>query len=59
MPWALFESEFLIIRRMSFLEKWQLTNEFYEFYGNTLFFRVEDFTIFLKSTLHLLKTLLL
>ena len=27
-PWALFESRFLIIWRMSFLEKWQLANEF-------------------------------
>ena len=27
-PWALFESWFLIIWRMSFLEKWQLANEF-------------------------------
>ena len=28
MPWALFESEFLIIWRIYFLEKWQLANEF-------------------------------
>ena len=28
MSWALFESEFLIIWRMSFLENWQLGNKF-------------------------------
>ena len=28
MSWALFESEFLIILRMSLLEKWQLANKF-------------------------------
>ena len=28
MPWALFEPEFLIIWRMSFLEKWHLANKF-------------------------------
>ena len=64
-PWALFQSGFLIIWRISFLEKWQLANKFsvskVNCDGNTLPSvckkRVDDFTIFFKSAMYLLKTL--
>ena len=64
MPWALFESEFLIIWRMSFLEKWQLANKLsiskVDCDGNTLLStkkRVADLTFKKKeSTMYLLKT---
>ena len=58
MEWALFESEFLIIWRISFLEKWQLADKFsvskFDCDGNTLLFAKKELKIS-----HLLKTLLL
>ena len=63
MSWALFESEFLTIWRMSFLEKWQLANKFFvsevDCNGNTLLSAKKDLKIsFLEneSTMYLLKT---
>ena len=56
MSWALFESEFLIIWRMPFLEKWQLANKFsvskVDCDSNTLLSankRVEDFRFLKKN----------
>ena len=59
-PWALFESGFLIIWRMSFLEKWQLSNFFVSKINcdsNTHLSAKKSwrFHYFLKSTMYLLK----
>ena len=66
--WVLFESKFLIIWRMSSLEKWQLAHEFsvskVNCVSNTLFVRykgtlfgkkrIEDFTLFFEINILLL-----
>ena len=61
-PWALSESGFLIICRISFLEKWQLTNKFsvskVNYDDNALLsknWRVENFTSFSKTNNVLIK----
>lgn len=59
--WSLFKSRFLIIWRMSYLEKWQLVNEFsvsrVNCGGNTLLLqkKVKDFTLFFEINKALVK----
>ena len=66
MTLTLFESEFLIIWRMSFLEKWQLANKFFVVKSIVMVIhfcpqkKSWSFHFFKKeSTMHLLKTLFL
>ena len=60
MLWALFEPEFLIIWRMSFLEKQQLANKFSISKVDTFVRKIElKISLFFWSTMYLLKTLLL
>ena len=66
MSWGFFDSELLIIWRMSFLEKWQLANKFsvskFDYDDKTLLSakKSEDFTFSFnrQCTIYLLKSLL-